>query len=61
MASMYVLILGPLFVIPPQGISVPVGELMVLDALVLVATLLSSALAARMLGRGQLVAILREE
>jgi putative ABC transport system permease protein len=61
MASMFILILGPLFVIPPQGISVPVGELVVLNLLVVGAALLSSVLAARTLGRGQLVAILREE
>ena len=61
MASMFVLILGPLFVVPPQEISIPVGELALLTILVLTAALVSSALAARTLGRGQLVGILREE
>ena len=61
MASMFVMILAPLFANPPQEITVPIVELALLAVLVLVATLVSSALAARTLGRGQLVGILREE
>lgn len=61
MAWMFTLILGPLFVIPPQDITLPIGELVVLNVLVVGAALLASLLAARTLGRGQLVAILREE
>jgi putative ABC transport system permease protein len=60
MASMFVLILGPLFVIPPQTISLPIEELALLNGLVLVATLVASGLAVTTLGRGQLVGILRE-
>ncbi len=60
-AVMLVTILQPLFVIPPVGITVPIGELAVLGGLVLAVTVASSMVAGRSLKRAHLVEILRDE
>ena len=60
MASQLVLVLRPIFTLPPP-LEVPVSELAVLAALVLGATALSSAAAARLIGRLKPTELLRDE
>jgi len=60
MASQFVLVLRPIFTLPPP-LEVPASELAVLVALVLGATALSSAVAAVLLGRLKPTELLRDE
>jgi len=60
MASQFVLVLRPIFTLPPP-LEVPAFELAVLVALVLGATALSSAVAAVLLGRLKPTELLRDE
>jgi putative ABC transport system permease protein len=59
-ASQFVLVLRPIFTLPPP-LAIPVSELATLALLVLVATLLSSAAAALLIGRLKPTELLREE
>ncbi len=60
MASQFVLVLRPIFTLPPP-LEVPAFELAVLTALVLGATALSSAVAAVLIGRLKPTELLRDE
>ena len=60
MASQFVLVLRPIFTLPPP-LEVPAFELAVLAALVLGATALSSAVAAALIGRLEPTELLRDE
>ena len=60
MASQFVLVLRPIFTLPPP-LEVPAFELAILAALVLGATALSSAVAAVLLGRLKPTELLRDE
>jgi putative ABC transport system permease protein len=61
MALMFVQVLKPLFTIPPAGLAIPVGELVLLTTLVLAGVGLSTLASGRILRRLNPAELLREE
>lgn len=60
LASQFILVLRPIFTLPPP-LHIPITELAILAALVLAATVLSSAAAAVLIGRLKPTELLRDE
>jgi len=58
---MFVQVLKPLFTIPPAGLAIPVGELVLLATLVLAGVGLSTLASGRILRRLNPAELLREE